>query len=251
MGDKPILFSAPMVRALLAGAKTQTRREIKPRPWNAEGDCVNIDAAPTASVVQGHDRRFYFQFDHPLGGPLTAYVARIAVGDRLWVKETSRITSWGEDGEVWMTYAADETKSRALYPDDEDYLERLCARVERAGAETNADGMYENIPAGALVKPSIFMPRWASRITLRVTDVRVQRLHDISDADAIAEGIERSKEFPDRYLTPAGDYATPTVAYQRIWEAINGTGSWDANPWVAAYTFTVEQANVDQARRAA
>lgn len=158
MADKPILFSGPMVRAMLAGTKTQTRREIKPRPWNADGDCVNIVAAKSAAYGIGADGRAYFQFEHPLGGPLTAYVSRIAVGDRLWVKETSRITSWGEDGEVWLTYAADEAKSGMLLPRDEDFLERLCARVEKAGAETDATGTYVNIPPGALYAPLGFTP---------------------------------------------------------------------------------------------
>nr|WP_018009330.1 hypothetical protein [Sinorhizobium medicae] len=95
------------------------------------------------------------------------------------------------------------------------------------------------------------MPPWASRLTLIVTDVSVERLQDISEADAIAEGIERSKDFPDRFMTPAGDYAVPIVAYQRLWESINGPGSWEANPWVAAYTFTVIKQNIDQIEKAA
>jgi len=87
------------------------------------------------------------------------------------------------------------------------------------------------------------LPSWA--LTLRVTDVRVERLQDISKADAIAEGIVRSDRFPDRFMTPAGDYAVPVIAYQRLWESINGPGSWEANPWIVAYTFTVHHQNID------
>lgn len=214
MSDKPILFSKPMVLALLAGTKTQTRRLHK--------------------VPDG--------LTHLAG----SVAPRIKAGDRLWVKETSRVTSWSEDGEVWITYDADEARSRALQPDDEDYLERLCARVERAGAETNAAGWYDNIPPGALVKPSIFMPRWASRITLHVTEARVQRLHDISEDDARAEGCDATT--CANVLAPANGFPSFRSAYAILWEAINGDGSWATNPWVAAYTFTVERVNIAKAR---
>lgn len=217
MADKPILFSAPMVRALLAGTKTQTRRNHK--------------------VADG--------LAHLAG----SVAPRIKVGDRLWVKETSRITSWSDDGAVWITYAADEAKSLTLYPDNEDFLERLCARVEKAGAETNADGWYENIPPAALVRPSIFMSRWASRITLHVTDVRVQRLQDISENDAAAEGCDATT--CANVLAPKDGFPSFRSAYAILWNAINGEGSWESNPWVAAYTFTVEQVNIDKARAAA
>jgi len=99
------------------------------------------------------------------------------------------------------------------------------------------------------------MPRWASRLTLHVTDVRVQRLQDISEVDAVAEGVAP-------FLT-SGAYVSPENTgngqrvgysaydlYRDLWDSINGAGSWEANPWVAAYTFTVEHANIDQAREA-
>lgn len=235
MSNKPILFSAPMVKALLAGVKTQTRRIFKPQPnMHDAGDCS----------INGHRG----DADYLMREVAPKFWLRIKVGDRLWVKETARITSWGEDGEVWMTYAADDAKSGVLYPDDEEYLERLCARVERAGAELNAEGLYENIPPAALVKPSIFMPRWASRITLTVTHVRVQRLQEISDEDAIAEGVEPTA-FGDKDID--GDWwaGAPVARYQQLWNAINGAGSWEANPWVAAYSFTVARGNIDQIAR--
>jgi hypothetical protein len=211
----PILFSGQMVRALLAGTKTQTRRVHK--------------------VATG--------LEHLAG----SVAPRIRVGDRLWVKETTNITSWSDDGDVWLTYVADGAKSCSLYPDKEDFLERLCARVEKAGAETNAEGWYENIPPSALVRPSIFMPRWASRITLGVTDVRVQRLQDISEDDAAAEGCDATT--CANVLSPRDGFPSFRSAYAILWDAINGDGAWAKNPWVAAYTFTVALGNIDSLKR--
>jgi hypothetical protein len=249
MADKPILFSGPMVRALIAGTKTQTRRTLNPQPVQNSAGLWTWERRGVS--VQGE-------------GLELALAQRIAIGDRLWVKETSRITSWGGDGEVWLTYAADDAKSGMLLPRDEDFLERLCARVEKAGAETDATGMYINIPPGALVRPSIFMPRWASRITLTVTDVRVERLQDISDSDVTAEGCRRITDHGmdgweyhgEHWMTFADGsnaccFKRAQDSYRQLWEMINGRRSWDANPWVAAYTFTVEMGNIDTLARAA
>jgi hypothetical protein len=97
------------------------------------------------------------------------------------------------------------------------------------------------------------MPRWASRLTLTVTDVRVQRLHDISEADAEAEGIERLKSGRGFYDPTASKAAvrfgewtsTARQGFSRLWESIHGPSAWDANPWVVALTFTVEKRNID------
>jgi hypothetical protein len=92
-------------------------------------------------------------------------------------------------------------------------------------------------------RPSIHMPRSASRLTLRLTDVRVQRLQDISEEDALAEGVKRSQ----RAISPdSADYCTARDSYASLWESIYGPGSWDANPWVWALTFSVIKRNVDE-----
>lgn len=236
MTDKPILFSAPMIRALLAGNKTQTRRLFKPQPtMHDAGDCT----------INGHRGNV----DYLMREIAPKHWLRIAAGDRLWVKETSRIHGWEDDGEVWLTYAADETRSKALYPDNDDFLERLCARVEKAGTETNAEERYENIPPSALVRPSIFMPRWGSRMTLHVTEVRVQRLQEISEEDAKAEGCEPTT--CANVIAPPNGFPSYRSAYGILWDTINGSGSWTANPWVAAYSFTVEHCNIEKARMSA
>lgn len=214
MTDRPILFSAPMVRALLAGTKTQTRRVIKPRgngPSLFNGDWSD-------SYVLDPGNESWRKRD-----------IRIESGDRLWVKETVRAEEL-PDGLDGVRYLADDA---------------FASIANTASASIAWLKLHTIYGKKGAVAPSIFMPRWASRLTLDVTDVRVERLQDISESDAIAEGIERSDRFPDRFMTPAGDYATSVVAYQRLWESINGPASWYANPWIVAYTFAVHRQNID------
>jgi len=214
MTDKPILFSAPMVRALLAATKTQTRREIKPR-----GTRPSIfNGGWTDSYVLDPGNESWRRQD-----------IRVATGDRLWVKET------------WAPLTA--------------------VTHNDPGTQAIADGGFYRADEGTVDgevskwKPSIFMPRHASRLTLTVTDVKVERLQDISEADAKAEGA-----IPYHCAASKLDYYGPTHAmcgqdhragFCQIWEKINGIDSWNANPWVVAYTFTVQRGNIDQIERVA
>lgn len=221
MTDRPMLFSAPMVQALIREAKapgtgkTQTRRTL------AIESSVCRESAWKA--VRGADGVWRLLADTPdVIGKVTPSL-RIAVGDRLYVRETWSHTGTG----VWTV----SDTHRAL--DGKVVYE--------------ADG---RLP-GAKYWPSIHMPRWASRITLTVTDVRVQRLQEISEADAIAEG------FPNRWaLDRRGTPGAPLVElnpirwYRDLWDSLNGAGAWASNPWVAAYTFTVALGNIDQIARA-
>ncbi len=212
MSDKPILFSAPMVRALLAGTKTQTRRLFK--------NIKDVGEGKYHIWTKGGGVFGLSELDVPKFGP--DYLP-IKVGDHLWVRE----------------------------------------RIERANGEAvgyPADGSWlPNDPWQWKrdTLPSIHMPRWASRLTLAVTDVRVERLQDISEADAKAEGLEthldgdaddngRARLY--EYFRGSDDLewdSDPVEAYLALWDAINGDGAWEANPWVAAYTFTVELGNID------
>jgi hypothetical protein len=175
MKERGILFSAPMVRALLDGSKTQTRRILKPNP-NA------TETRTPAGMV-----------------PLCPYGK---VGDRLWVRE------------AWRTVA----EADALPPRD-------LAPAHRLWFEANSD----NQPGFGRLRPGMFMPRWASRITLEITGVRVERLQDISEADALAEGCAAKHTADAEY--------NARKAYAVLWESINGGGSWDANPWVWVVEF--------------
>lgn len=232
MADRPILFSAPMIRALLDGRKTQTRRAIKPQPfsdgyYDEEIDCTLVPA-PARNLSD------YFRFGAAAvgGGAVRTktWEPPYAAGDRLWVREAHALVGCIDPG--WLLYRASG-------------YEAECAR----------HGFDKPYPAESKVRwrPSIHMPRRLSRLTLVVTDVRVERLQDISEADAKAEGIERLKSgrgFYDptvgRSLVRVGHYfRRASDSYSALWDHINGPGSWDANPWVAAYTFNVHCCNID------
>ena len=205
MSDRPILFSGPMVCALLEGRKTQTRRVLKPEPYEYIGRWWIIDS------VSGDCHLDDWVAGRSGSGP------RYVVGDRLWVREAWQGLSFGD-------YLP--TKSR------------VCDLRYRA---TDPLGEIDKSVRGYPWRPGIHMPRWASRLTLTVTDVRVERLQDISGHDAVAEG---ACEFA---VTPPypEDLDEARVHFSTLWNSINGPGAWGANPWVAAVTFTVHKANID------
>lgn len=203
MTDRPILFSAPMVRALLAGTKTQTRRTFKGIESLPNG---NFHIAGNGGGIVGVREE-----DVPKHAP--DYV-RIQVGDRLWVRET------------WQGLTCGDYRPTKQEP----------CEVRYAATDSCADLDVE--VRGYPWRPSIFMPRFASRLTLTVTDVRVERLQDISEADAIAEGVGGTEFW--REDRPA------SICYSVLWDSINGPGAWAANPWVAAYSFEVHHSNIDQ-----
>jgi hypothetical protein len=222
MADRPILFSGPMVRALLDGRKTQTRRIVKPQPHHGPvGEVVHLGDGGWAmddGDLSGH-------WQCPCGVP----------GDRLWVREG------GLEGlrpRNFRIFAHDATPGRYWVDSDGG---RYGAGY---GPAITRDSMLKT--GRWKVRPSIHMPRWASRLTLEITDIRVERLHEISDADALAEGV-RKQLAAGWFSVPGVDGAgtSARAAYALLWNAINGPGSWDANPWVWAVSFTVHQANVD------
>ena len=238
MAVKPIIFSGPMVRALLAGSKTQTRRvlkdvrdgeqyvEIKNGHWYA------LDCRSAANAI-------YREFKAPF-----------AVGDLLWVRETVKAVE-RQDGSDGVTYLAD------------DHWQPI--PNTRAAAEAWTDLYGYRGKRGATVPP-IHMPRWASRLTLEVTGVKVQRLQDISEADVEAEGTEfANRPFGDWKLIPGiWDLAAiergveqlteppAAIKYAYLWNTINAEPGrrWADNPWVVAVTFAVHKANVDGVVRA-
>lgn len=188
MSEHPILFSGPMVRAILDGSKTMTRRVVKYTP--AMGNPFEWRNLPESKLIGKIDRFC------PYGQP----------GDRLWVRET-----WGCEGGNTVRYIADGSKRRLHH----EFPSKL-ARFNKAN------------------KPSIFMPRWASRITLEITGVKVERVQDISEQDAEAEGISFMRDIPD-----ADETLTAKTLFNILWDSINakrGYG-WDVNPWVWAITF--------------
>lgn len=202
MKYRPILFSGPMVRALLDGRKTQTRRVVKPQPRRVDGGVPFGDAPASAHAEPGS-----MMMRCPYGKR----------GDRLWVRE-----AWAEsdmaDGTPVIAYRAGGCIAIGKNdPHGPDYLIRAYTFNEDVHAEA--------------WRPSIHMPRSASRITLEVTGVRVERLQDISEADAIAEGIQ---ELIDAGVDHDG---TPRDTFRKLWESINGPGSWESDTWVWVVEF--------------
>lgn len=223
----PILFNSDMVCALLDGRKTQTRRIVKPQPFiDAQGNFVWGNRNFGQDFSGPHIKKL-IEWNH--GGGRVGFCPYGQPGDLLWVRET-----WAQVGSCdpgYLTY-------RATYPDC------LPPGLENVPADIH--------DAGERWRPSIHMPRWASRITLRLTDVRVQRLQEISEPDVVAEGITKRPHkghFAYHYDggAPHG-HATHTGAWRMLWDSINakrGLG-WDVNPWVWALLFEVIRANVDQ-----
>ena len=197
MTERPILFSAPMVRAILAGTKTQTRRVVKP----SKDLGIGCELAPCelAGEVNAGD---YSN-------------ARYQPGDQLWVREAFDFLPTGG-------------------PDEPQACEIVYWATGSTEPRTTPSGYNPLIYGNQKIRPSIHMPRWASRITLEVTGVRVERLQNISEADALAEGVN---VHPDHHGKPRTSIYSPVQAYRDLWESINGQDSWDLNPWVWVVEF--------------
>ena len=221
MKEKPILMSGPMVRAILDGRKTQTRRIVKlPDTASPHASFHHLDLLDAAVFSDGSCVRYPY--------------AR-----RLWVKETwgFRGTCWNNQKpdveEIFIEYAADFCKNAIVKPHKfwESPECKLPKQREQKKAEDRYDYNSYLTRYWRQWRPSIYMQRWMSRITLEVTAVRVERLQDISESDVIAEGV-----LPCTH-TAAGEAGKFWPTYRSLWESINGPGSWDANPWVWAITF--------------
>lgn len=213
MKEHPILFSAPMVRAILEGRKTQTRRIMKPQPQFLTGRgkrvYANCDFKKSWEDISGTGEGSGLS-DCPFGD----------VSDRLWVRET-----FAEIGCIG-------------WPIDKfEYAYRSDFAHNNGKWEGYADMCFEKW------KPSIFMPRKASRITLEIADIRCERLNDISESEAIAEGIEPiigqdGETYYGNYgKEDIGHLLTPVESYRSLWQSINGPESWENNPYVWVISF--------------
>lgn len=228
MREKPILFSAPMVRAILAGDKTQTRRIVKLPHNNPLGkwEPTTFGGPNGGRTRKGKTIPLHTAIWHTRTGDSIG--AQWVVSDRLWVRE------------AW--YCDDYRVQSGPYikPDDMNVAEAQNdgTLIYRA---SSGDRPYE--AEQPVWRPSIHMPRWASRITLEVAGVRVERLQDISYEDALAEGVPDHRSMIESECAE-GETADqlarrlrwPQREYQNLWNAINGPGSWDLNPWVALQT---------------
>lgn len=252
MAEHPILFSDEMVLAILDGRKTQTRRVIKPQPVYQAGREHGVfgpwvwytDNHSSLTVHESPDQ--FCPLRCPYGVP----------GDRLWVRESWRVSGWAVGEPIWVGFRDGqncEVDTPPIRGDGDAYLaweERMWEQssddCEKAGMVIDVDADYDGLyvwPDGedhgtpTRWRPSIHMPRWAARIILEVTDIRVQSVQDITYDDAIAEGV-----FAD--FVPSDGHGFRSEArnlFRELWDSINfkrGYG-WNANPWVRAITFEV------------
>ncbi|HCW0396171.1 hypothetical protein SD209_11030 [Pseudomonas aeruginosa] len=201
MKERPILFTGPMVRAILEGRKTVTRRAVKDTGFYA------IDAAIHGNEVALREREA-LSTRCPFGQP----------DDRLWVRE-----AWAADAQVDAIAPRDLSQGEPIwYPADFSVRQTGCSMISKGRG-----------------RPSIHMPRWASRILLEITAVRIERLQDISEEQALAEGVRG--EPCDHARQACADIGcwgdTAKGAFGFLWESLNGEGSWAANPWVWVVEF--------------
>lgn len=256
MKQIPILFSTPMVQAILEGRKTQTRRLVDapdlisaPDRFRFIGDSVGRDF-PRPAIK--YDDRVWYEWQLTNSNE-ASWVERCRweKGDLLWARESFRVNTWmHEDGEVNFRYEADGALSPFIWFEDGDdkmpfnrYWEQSCADLSKAGYEPNEEERYADYDYKALrLRPSIHMPKEAVRIWLQVTDVRVERLQDITEDDAIAEGVEKMGEFVfpyKHYASGAASCIDAKTSFRTLWQEINGDESWEANPWVWVVSFKV------------
>lgn len=256
MNARPIIFSGQMVRTLLAGNKTQTRRIMKPQPPSVEA--VKARCGAGFSIDPGTWCGAHNQFftcgpvqtvRELMGCEPGSWVCQYGKpGDYLWVRESvwerpdrsPRMMREGADTWPRCIYQADSSSfGRPVWPPQKFDL----ADIE-AAREWCKEQKWK-------ARPSIHMPRWASRLTLHITDVRVERLQDISEEDAKAEGVE-SPAYPAAdggwIAYDDGKWADGFAA---LWESIHGAGSWDANPWLWVISFRVIKQNIDDVLKAA
>lgn len=220
MTDRGILFSAPMVRALLDGTKTQTRRALRVQPLDVlpmEGDSAGRE---WVGLMQREPKPAGTVFRCKFGQP----------GDRLWVRES--FSAYGR----WETRFSERKKRDEWRFVD---MTRECGHEYEYAADDAGVPVAKRGGATPAwhARPAIYMPRVASRIMLEIVAVRVERLQNIDDQDAIAEGIGLTAHAAGVPMTtPAGE-TVPRAMYRTLWDSINGPGSWHKNPWVWVVNF--------------
>lgn len=212
MTERGMIFNGEMVRAILDGRKTQTRRPVKFPVHDKNLGCELAGNELAGELSAGN------YLNSAFGKP----------GDRIWVRETFQGPLF--DYDLMDSYCKDPTP-----------FEKPEFCVYKADGVPAPEFYDADDELHCCWRPSIHMPRWASRILLEITDVRVERLNAISEEDATAEGVPPAgsllPDYPGTFLTPKGDFATAKVAFQRLWESIYGEESWKANSWVWVISF--------------
>lgn len=236
MSERGILMSAPMVRAILAGRKTVTRRVVTPQP--AFNQSYSWHGRP---IYEGEGRQWcwkgevFFDVDctmSSLSDSLVPFCPYGQAGDRLWVRETwkhfGNVHAGHEPVRACVKYRADDSSRECgSWPSFAEAPHRACWAKGKSPAQ-----------------PSIHMPRWASRLLLPVVSVRVERLQAITEADAVAEGVEAGHVALDPTSGLATERGCYRAGFAKLWDEINGARpgcSWRDDPWVWRLEFTTEE----------
>ncbi len=247
MKARPILFSGPMIQALLAGRKTQTRRIIKQQPQGHHWASLPGYQLHVTTPMEFTNGKIGIRYFHSIpqnrerdyDGPYV-YCPYGKPGNLLWVRETTAVRSSGWNSETGHWYCVDYAAGG------------VGCGIRHGHAPSFFPSRSHNANGVLRWQPSIHMPRWASRLTLRITDVRVQRLQEIGAADAIAEGLDVVLDGGSKYGInglPDTWNDNPRLSYLALWDAINGAGAASANPYIWGISFEVIQKNVDQVLR--
>ena len=246
----PILISTPLITPIMNGLKTMTRRvsgldsiNNRPNDW----EFVRFEDNGKGGLNAVFKRK-----DSILHTSIPCRYGR--KGSWLWVRESFRVNSWSpDDGELTFRYEADGAISPYMMVDSEEsecdvfnkYWEQSCDDLMKAGYELNENECYSDYDYKALrLRPNIFLRKEAARIWLRVESVRVERLQDISEEDAMKEGIEHYYDEDEQlwfrgYTDEADGLLSPSESFRTLWQSINGADSWQANPFVWVISFTV------------
>lgn len=223
MAEHPMLFSTEMVKALLAGRKTQTRRLITERNSSSSAILKELDFSTARKdlFLKNHGTNIeYLKVSRPEDGTRHRVCPKYQPGDLLWVREVFR----------YIDFAGDEN-----------------GYVYRA-SENGMD--WEQNDENWKWKPSLHMPKVAARIWLEIQDVRVERVQDISEEDAVAEGVEpytysgrisftAYKDYLERTPQSLDDILNAKESYQSLWESLHGIESWRSNPWIWVYNLSI------------
>ncbi len=250
----PMLFSPAMVEALLAGRKTETRRILNPQP-----ETYQNDAGETCDIypfrVEGQTRsRIASGFNG--SGVITTQFCRAEVGDLIWVKEAHYAYGYWRRIPDAMTKTGNPKREFVRDAGRCHTKAELAIKSAIRFRQDNIDVLPQNLNMrpGWYKRSSLFLPKRDSRLTLRVTGFSIERLHDIDEAGAVAEGVERLPN-PASQKHPFKIYCTRTIgegcssakrSYRTLWKSINGFHAWDANPWVDVIKFEVLRQNVLQ-----
>jgi len=234
MKEKPILFSTEMVRAILDGKKTMTRRVIKPQPISIVAELKEHSSIPGYWIPYANDKRMANNNPGSRANDC-GYYCKYKVGSMLWVRETWTLASWASDPLPIAGEHPAGLRHRIIYKFDEDMYRGngLMRYPDEEGYERLAK-LYKGYGWEYIWRPSIFMPRWASRITLEITGVRVERVQEITEEDAIAEGI-----LPFAPNGKAMSSTIPRKQFAVLWDSINAKRgySFESNPYVWVIRF--------------